>query len=436
MKNIKLKSFIILSTLGLISCKPKFEIPEENMGTINAQNYIALGGSNTSGYSDGAFNLKGQENCYAEILTTQFNRIEPVSFNQAFVSQIGINLDGQSKLEVGYKTDCNNETSLSVVRVSPIGDNSILSSNVSNQGTYNNLAFPSTSVLEVNQLNNLNPFYNRVVNDPSTESILDLATSNNPTFFTLQLGEDDILAYSTSGATIDTIPPTNGPAGVAFDGSLEEIITAMMTTGGKGALLNIPNVLNHPYFNTIPYNGLEIDASTAASLNNTFNPIGISFQEGPNGFLIEDQSEPFGVRKMVPGEKILLSIPLDSVKCFGMGITGYIPDKYSLTLDEVNEIIQKINEYNEVIANLATQNNLALVDLNELYGTFLNTTVYNGVSMSTEFITGGTFSLDGLNLNPIGQAKIANAIIEQLNVNFNSSIPFADVTSYSGIIFP
>lgn len=119
-----------------------------------------------------------------------------------------------------------------------------------------------------------------------------------------------------------------------------------------------------------------------------------------------------------------------------MGITTSIPDRYSLTLSEIDEIKQKIIEYNQVISNLANQNSVALVDLNSLYDTFHNGTVYNGVNMSTAFISGGTFSLDGLNLNPIGQAKIANAIIEELNTFYNAAIPLADVTKYPGIIFP
>ena len=85
---------------------------------------------------------------------------------------------------------------------------------------------------------------------------------------------------------------------------------------------------------------------------------------------------------------------------------------------------------------MANQNGVALVDLHSLYKSFYNETVYNGVSMSSDFISGGTFSLDGLNLNPIGQAKIANAIIEELNTFYNAAIPFADVTKYPGIIFP
>ena len=410
-------------------------MPEEHLGTVNVTNYIALGGSNTAGFSDGAFNLKGQENSYAQILSEQFNRIEPVSFNQAWVSETGINLDGNSKLIVGYKTDCNDEESLSPVRFSPTGDNLILNANVSSFGQFNNMAIPELSVTDINTLNYSNPFYQRIVADASSISVLDLAMASPPTFYTSQLGEDDILAFATSGAT-STPTPTNGAAGVGFEGSLEEVITSMVAAGAKGALLNIPDVLNHPYFTTIPYNGLDIDAEQAESLNTAFIPLGISFQEGANGFLIEDSTQPFGVRKMLPGEKILLTIPLDSVKCLGMGITDYIPDRYSLTLEEIEVIEQMITEYNLVISNLANQNNVALVDINSLYNTFHNGTVYNGVNMSTAFISGGTFSLDGLNLNPIGQAKIANAIIEKLNTFYNAAIPLADVTKYPGIIFP
>ena len=432
---MKFTYLALLSGIVFISCKPKFEMPEEHLGTVNVTNYIVLGGSNTAGFSDGAFNLVGQENSYAQILSEQFNRIETSAFNQSLVSEAGINLDGNSKLIVGYKIDCNDEESLSPVRFNPTGDNSILSTNVSGDGPFNNLALPSMSTINVNQTGYNNNFFDRIASSSFTESILGIALANNPTFYTAQLGEDDILAFATSGATTTPVP-TNGAAGVGFEGSLEEVITSMVAAGAKGALLNIPDVLNHPHFTTIPYNGLDLDSEQVESLNTAFNPLGISFEEGPNGFLIEDSTQPFGVRKMLPGEKILLTIPLDSVKCLGMGITDYIPDRYSLTLEEIEVIEQMITEYNLVISNLANQNNVALVDLNSLYNTFHNGTIYNGVNMSTAFISGGTFSLDGLNLNPIGQAKIANAIIEELNTFYNAAIPLADVTKYPGIIFP
>jgi len=56
--------------------------------------------------------------------------------------------------------------------------------------------------------------------------------------------------------------------------------------------------------------------------------------------------------------------------------------------------------------------------------------------MDAEFVTGGFYSLDGRNLNPIGQALLANEFIKAINDKYNSKIPWADVTKYHGVIFP
>ena len=62
--------------------------------------------------------------------------------------------------------------------------------------------------------------------------------------------------------------------------------------------------------------------------------------------------------------------------------------------------------------------------------------VYNGVTMSSKFVTGGAYSLDGIQLNPNGQALLANAFIEAINFSFNATIPYSNPIKYSGIIFP
>jgi hypothetical protein len=250
------------------------------------------------------------------------------------------------------------------------------------------------------------------------------------------LGEDDLMAYAQSGGTSALPAPVNGAAGVGFDGSLSEVINAMNTNGAKGAISNVPDVTAYPYFTTIPYDGLTLDADKAETMNNVFNPLGFSFQVGANPFVIEDTAQPFGVRKMEPGELILLSIPLDSVKCFGMGSIVPIPNKYILTLNEIAVIQSRVTGYNSVIENLATAEGLALVDAHALMATLKAGIVYNGVSMSTRFITGGAFSLDGRNLNPRGHALMANAYIKSINLKFNAKIPLANVSGYSGILFP
>jgi len=442
-----LKQLSILSAAALLtfSCKPKFEITEASLGDINTASYVAIGGSSTAGYSDGALNLNGQENSYTAIIAKQFDAISSTSFKQPLVSTIGINLDGNSRLIMGYKTDCKGENSLSPVRDALAGDNTILGNNIyGSSGAFNNLGTPDLSALDVNLTGygnsangagNYNEFYSRIASDEVNASILGDALAQTPTFFTVRLGEQDILNSATKGGTV-ALPISNGPAGVGFDGSLDEALSALSGTGAKGMIADIPNVLDYPFFNTIPYDGLDIDAAQAITLNQVFNPLGISFQVGKNAFTIEDPNTPFNVRKMLPGELILLSIPLDSVKCNGMGSVNPIPDKYILTLEEIDSIKARIDEYNAIIGQIAATYGVLIVDLNTMYANFKAGTVYNGISLNTEFVSGGAFSLDGINLNPRGQALVANKFIKLMNNFFNANIPFADPTKYSGIIFP
>lgn len=437
----------ISTALIFLGCKPKIEAPEESLGDIDASRYVAIGTTNTAGYANDGLNFSGQENSYAAIIAKQFNLISTIEFKQPTVSasSVGFNLNGQSPLKLGYKTDCKGVTSLSPVRIAASGDMSQLANQYASYGPFNNFGIPGMSTLSVNAPGygnssngpgNYNPFFTRFTSNESTASVLSDALARNPTFFTLLLGDEDLLAYAKSGGTNGGIPQANGAAGVGFSGSLEEVITSLTGNGAKGAIANLPDVKEYPYFTTIPYNGLNLDAASAATLNQIFNPIGVSFTEGPNAFTIDDPTAPFGVRKMVPGELVLLSVPLDSVKCNGMGSASPFRDEFVLTLDEIDEINTKTSEYNAVITQLSLTYGLAIVDFRNLVHQLKAGMAYNGVSMSSTFVTGGTYSLDGINLNPNGQALLANAFIEAINRTFNASIPYANPLKYPGIIFP
>ena len=63
---------------------------------------------------------------------------------------------------------------------------------------------------------NYNPFYTRMTPNPQTGSVLGEAAAQNPTFFSLFLGNDDAMGYAISGAAADAITPTAGPAGIGF----------------------------------------------------------------------------------------------------------------------------------------------------------------------------------------------------------------------------
>jgi hypothetical protein len=445
MKRIRL--LIILTTIGgLYSCKPKIEAPEAAMGDVDASKFIAIGTNNTGGYSNDALNYTGQQNNYAAILAKQFSMVTEIEFKQPLISSasIGINTMGQSALKLGYKTDCKGVTSLSPVRIGASGDLAQFGS-IAGQGPFNNLGFPELSAINLNTTGygnsangagNYNAYYSRFASNVATASVLSDALAQNPTFFTFMVGDFDILKYAKSGGTSGPIPPSFGSDGIGFDGSVNAAISALTGNGARGVIANIPDVTKYPFFNTIPYNGLTLDADKAQTMNAIYNPIGISFVVGANPFTIDDPSQPFGVRKMVEGELVLLSVPLDSVKCFGMGSAFPLRDEFVLTLDEIAELQLKMNQYNSILSATTQTYGLAFANVKLLMENLKKGLVYNGVSMSSTFVSGGAFSLDGIQLNPNGQALLANLFIESINNRYQARIPFANVNAYSGIIFP
>ena len=61
---------------------------------------------------------------------------------------------------------------------------------------------------------------------------------------------------------------------------------------------------------------------------------------------------------------------------------------------------------------------------------------YNGVSYSTTFVTGGSFSLDGVHLTGKGYAVIANEFIKAINAKYKSNLRQVNPNNYSGVKFP
>jgi hypothetical protein len=438
--------YLILVFPILLGCK-KETAPYE-LGEIDPSSFVAIGTNATAGYADDALYYDAQINSYPYIFHQQLTLNNPKTFTQPLLAETanGINLKGDAQLIMGYKTDCKDTVSLSPVRAAASGNISAWNDNTFAIAQNQNMGVPGLEILKLNQVGlgnsalgagNYNPFYARMTSDPANASVLSDALALNPSFFTLMLGDADIMKYATSGGTLSPITPSYGTSGLAFEGSLDAAITALKNNGANGAIANIPDLLDYPYFTTIPYNGLTLDSANAASMNAVFNPIGLTFEEGDNPFTIEcDCNPPYNVRKMVEGELILLTIPLDSVKCLGMGSINPIPDRHVLTLAEIDTIQTAISEYNAIISSLSAQYNLALADLNQLYKNLQSGILYNGININAEFVTGGAFSLDGRNMNPIGQALIANEFIKAVNQKFNAEIPHADVTKYRGVLFP
>ena len=208
-----------------------------------------------------------------------------------------------------------------------------------------------------------------------------------PTFFTLWLGANDVLTYAISGGTADSITPVS-----IFEQSMTAIVQMLIQNGAKGAIANIPDISSIPFFSTIskslPYNGLVLSADEATQLNGAYAQFeaylqslgitysyGISFNEGPNPFIIQDLEiplpAPFNVRQMQEDELFLLTLPSDSLLCYGMGVPSpdhpelgpnAIPATYVLSHNDIHKIQNTIDEYNSIIQSLAQTYDLAFVD--------------------------------------------------------------------------
>ena len=258
-----------------------------------------------------------------------------------------------------------------------------------------------------------------------------------PTFCSVYLGIEDILPYAKSGASSNSMSPVAGLPGFGFEESLTQLCDQLSSHNVKAVIATIPNLTDWPYFTTIPYNGLKLDEEKATSLNQIYGPLGFSFQVGENPFMVEDPNAGmFGVRPAQPGERILLSAPLDSVKCNQMGSIFPFRNEFVLTLDEISAIQLRIDEFNTIIRSKANSYGFALVETNTFYQKLNTGFVFNGVTLSSKFVSGGAFSLDGIHLNPRGNALLANEFIKAINKKFQAKIPLINALNYNAILFP
>ncbi len=429
-------SIAAFTVLAVFSCKPKYEEPTFSKGEIDPSRFVMIGGGHVAGYMNDALYYEGQQNSLAALIANQFKKIGGVSINQPWVSStsVGIGLTGLAQLNLGYKTDCKGVTALSPIRIASSGDISILNQSVfSSANRFGNFGVPGLKLMQVSNsnLSATNAFFARMASSLSA-SVLDDAIASNPTFFSVFLGVEDVMDFAKSGGTIENLP-----SATSFQNAYTNLLQVMTANGSKGVIATIPDVSEMPYFTTIPWNGLTLDAASNTTLNSIYNPLGYYFTVGSNPFMIVDSTaNDFAVRQILSSELLTLSLPLDSVKCNQMGVLFPIRDEFVLDVQELQTLRNKISEYNTIITELANQFGLALVNV-DLFSSQLKTGfAYNGVSMSAKFVSGGAYSLDGIHFNAKGNVLLANEFIKSINLNYKSRIPQVDANAFNSTLFP
>jgi len=504
MKNT-IKLTLALLAIGFVSCEPEFDTPvDENgfftNGEADFSTYVAVGNSLTAGFADNALYRSGQMNSYPNIMAQQFELVGGGEFTQPLVDD---NLGG---LLLNGTQITNNRLVLSVnganrapVLLAGTPTTEITASAV---GPFNNMGVPGAksfhliapgygSVAGISA-GASNPYFARFATSESATVIED-AVSLNPTFFTLWIGNNDILGYATSGgAGVDqtgNLDPTSyGGSDITdpnvFASVYSQEVEALTGNGAKGALVNIPDVTSIPYFTTVPLNAIPLDAATAGALNAQFAAYNnqilpglvqfqvitaqeaasrkITFMAGQNFPILTDddltniapvlQGPPFNLPAQTAGllgqlrhvnsndlivltaASVLGTTPDPANPTGVIGVSIPLQDQFVLTAKEQARVQTAANAYNATIQGLAAANDLAFVDARAALSQVANGGfAFDGGSISSTFGTGGAFSLDGVHPTPRGYAYTANVIIDAINRKYNATVPKVNIGNYTTI---
>ena len=102
---------------------------------------------------------------------------------------------------------------------------------------------------------------------------------------------------------------------------------------------------------------------------------------------------------------------------------------------EILLIEQRVNQFNQIIAEEAAAVGMPVADVKALYDSIsASPPLYAGVQLSDRFL-GGIFSLDGVHPSNIGHALVANTFIETANVAYGLGIPLLSAAQLNQIAF-
>lgn len=455
--------FIILSLAIFTACERKIDEYAGSANGLNFTKFVAVGNSMSAGFADGALYLSGQQYSIPNIMATQFKTVGGGNFTQPLIAtEEGVGFqqipggiycftkmvlkvvpgkncdgtpDGTASLKPAFLSNPDQATLLAQLMAPP-----------TTAGPYNNMGVPGITLQGALYPGYAayNPFYARFASSIATSSVIGEAAAQQPTFFMSWLGDNDALTSAMAG-TDTLLTPIE-----AFSEYYPMVTGALINSGNspKGVVATIPDVTSIPFFTTIskqlPWNGVTLTAEQALGLNQLYTLYGhgdIVWKEGQNPFVYIRNDGAWV--QMQAGDLFLLTLPTDSVKCRGMGIADPVAlkpypinGKFVLSVAEQTNIKAHIEGYNEVIKQTAAAQGLAVADMNTYLKSFASGMVFDGIKLTTTFVTGGLFSTDGIHLNPRGCAVSANYMIEAINARYGSTIPQADITQYPGLKFP
>ena len=230
---------------------------------------------------------------------------------------------------------------------------------------------------------------------------------------TVWIGANDILGSATSGTDL-LLTST-----ALFESDYRAVIDALDAASGAMVVANIPDIVAIPFFSTIP--PFVVDPVTRLPVldpaNNVVPLIGSSGDVAAGARLTllaaDLLAQGVGIPTMIPGGGMIPG-----------GTDQPLPDFMILTPAELTTIQGRITSFNAIIDSIATNRGIPVADMFALFNEVgANGVMLRGEKFTTDFISGGLFSLDGVHPSSLGYFIVAREFIKTINASFGASLP-------------
>jgi hypothetical protein len=458
MKKLLSNLLVIIIVSIIAGCQDRSDIssPPPQSGSVDFTRYVAIGNSITAGYQSSALYQDAQKYSFGNLIAQQVN----TSYAIPYISNPG--LGGQLYVHSFSSTGAD-------IRQLPSTGAPL---NLNYPVPYNNLGVPGAVLWDVLNAKSSttcasyllsssptpNPFFDIVLR-PSTGrgTQFEQARLLHPTFITLWIGNNDVLGYATSGGYAPSTPTDIN----AFQALYSQLGDSIASLGAKVVVANIPDVTNIPFFTTVgPLMAVEIPWSTVKLLGSP----GLFYQK--HSVTLPDQTTftdslhlaTFQVLITLTGQSYasLIGTPtgkwytdnhypglpagIDTTKPFGLHPQNPWPDALILDPSEIQTAETATNAFNQTISSVALAKGFGLVDINNVFKNIFFASItsgggmFYGVELSTMFISGGLFSLDGVHPTSRGQGLLANEFLKVINSKFGSNFPLLNLGNLPGSI--
>ena len=409
----------------VIKVKPEKEVlPEKplqlpDLGKIQSikgqTRIVSVGGGLSAGFRDGGLYREGQLTAFPNLVARQMgvNFVQPL-FSEAEGNGTGYKTVAKTEPLVSYNLVSNN------LGVSKSGSETAYSK-FAGGSVIDNAAFP-----EINKglgyydipgrLNNSHKYINRIFSAADREKYKkpsDWVVAQNADLFIFELCFDDTYSCITAGGRSISVGPL---AGYVTTASEFLWMKSLANKKMNGVLLNVPHVLDFPYFQQI----------TAEKINKLGVKLLIQTSYRSEQFRPYDAS----IDRLIPTpttEKLLKGELKGIVKLMDEDvISGKDGDSEIRSVSPVDYNTFEVERESKKLG-------WPVVDIYKLYqrilaGGYISN---DGVPVLAAWPRGGNFfSSDGIYPTAFGQAVIANEVIKVINQHYGLSVPLLQTRLY------